>query len=82
MFYELGRMADARQAPFHPHHFGKDRPEPFDISVWICAGCLKMAPAIGLQAECKPTDWTKHTVKVEPVDFSYLLCPECTRKAK
>ena len=70
------KSSDARQAPIYARPFGPGSDiyvSPFNIDVWICAGCLKMAPAVGLQATFRPTDWEL----VEAEGGGFLLCPEC-----
>ena len=72
----------ARQAPIM---FGD--PEPFKLKLWVCADCLRVAPAIGLQAECPPTDWKRVEVDCSDVEaiafhkrYHFLLCPECKER--
>jgi len=72
----------AREAPIM---FGE--PSPFKLKLWVCAGCLRVTPAIGLQAECPPTDWKRTTVDCSDMEeiawrktSHYLACPECKDK--
>jgi len=50
------------RAPYMLHNI-----EPFSLKFWLCAKCLTMLPAIGLQAEEPPTDWIQHKVLAEDI---------------
>jgi hypothetical protein len=55
--------ADTRQkAPFITYSL-----DPIALKFWICANCLALAPAIGLQTECPPTDWKVHSLEPDEI---------------
>lgn len=84
MFVEITALVDdghARCAPFMYNECS-----PINIKVWICASCLKLAPAIGFQKECPPTDWEKTEVEMPKGHWYkkcfFLQCPECKEEDK
>jgi hypothetical protein len=59
---ELFEEAYRQQAPYTTYSLA-----PIALKFWICARCLAMAPAIGLQTECPPTDWQVYSLNPEEV---------------